>query len=119
MRTIILFILGLICSIHLQAQQATLSGKYNTSAEKLWVINNPCLEIDGQPDAEITSFKFYAVGIEMWEGPYLKQDSCLNNKATGLVNNLSRGQRVYFEDIVAYDTNGLPLLVKGFYIRID
>jgi hypothetical protein len=119
MKTITLFILGLICSIQLPAQQATLGGQYNTSVEKVWVINNSCLEIEGQPDAEIARFDFYAQGIEMFEGHFLKQDSCLNERAMNLVYQLTRGQKIYFENIVAYDANGLPLQVKGFYIRIN
>ena len=101
------------------AQQASLAGKYNTLADKSWIIGNPCIEIEGQPDADVVRFHVSFSGIEMYEGPYLKQDSCLNEKAIQMIYRLSIGRKIYFEDIVAYDAMGIPLRVPGFYIQLE
>lgn len=120
MKSILTIILSSSTYVVLIAQQqATLSGRYDMLSSKPWVINNPCIEILGQPDAEITRFHVSFSGVEMWEGPYMRQDSCLNNKAIQMIYQLSRGTKIYFEDIIAYDANGLLLEISGFYIRIE
>lgn len=99
------------------SQQASLAGLYNSSTNKAWITQNPCLSVINEPDMKVVEFTLSISGVRDFI-PIVVEGECLTEAAKSYLGYLRYGDRVYFSDVRAIK-NGLIVNPAGFSIRIS